>query len=135
MLKNTPKKPSYRKHKPTGQAVITLNGKDFYLGLHGSKASKREYDRRVSEWLANDRTLKSGYDITITELMAAYLRYAKRYYVHDGQLTSEYSSVKRAIKPLRMLYGKTESASFGPLGSVGKVIDLALLGRCLDRTF
>jgi hypothetical protein len=24
--------PSYRRHKPTGQAVVTLNGKDRYLG-------------------------------------------------------------------------------------------------------
>ncbi len=24
--------PSYRRHKPSGQAVVTLNGKDIYLG-------------------------------------------------------------------------------------------------------
>jgi hypothetical protein len=24
--------PLYRKHKPTGQAVVTLNGKDHHLG-------------------------------------------------------------------------------------------------------
>ena len=32
--------PSYRLHKPTGQAVVTLNGKDHYLGRHGTRESK-----------------------------------------------------------------------------------------------
>ena len=34
--------PGYRKHKASGQAVVTLNGRDHYLGPHGTKASKRE---------------------------------------------------------------------------------------------
>ena len=43
--------PAYRLHKPTGQAVVTLNGRDFYLGRHGSPASRDEYDRLIAEWL------------------------------------------------------------------------------------
>ena len=31
--------PKYRKHKASGQAIITLCGRDFYLGPHGSKTS------------------------------------------------------------------------------------------------
>jgi hypothetical protein len=27
--------PSYRLHKPTGLAVVTIHGKDHYLGKHG----------------------------------------------------------------------------------------------------
>ena len=34
--------PSYRPHKPTGQAVVTLNGRDFYLGRFGSPESRTE---------------------------------------------------------------------------------------------
>jgi hypothetical protein len=34
----------YRKHRASGQAVVTLNGRDFYLGPHNTKASKLEYD-------------------------------------------------------------------------------------------
>ena len=52
--------PSYRHHKPTGQAVVTLNGKDFYLGPWKSKASIAEYDRLIGEWLANGRRLTSS---------------------------------------------------------------------------
>ena len=73
--------PKYRKHKPTGQAVVTLSGKDFYLGQHGTRASRREYDRLVGEWQAAGRRLPAGEsDLTVTELLAAYLRHAKSYY-------------------------------------------------------
>jgi hypothetical protein len=50
--------PSYRKHRPSGQAVVTLCGRDFYLGPHGTKASKLAYDRMISEWLQNGRQLR-----------------------------------------------------------------------------
>ena len=45
--------PKYRKHRPSGRAVVTLNGKDIYLGPHGTKASHLEYDRLIQEWLAH----------------------------------------------------------------------------------
>ena len=41
--------PSYRLHRPSGQAVVTLSGRDFYLGPHGSKISRAEYDRVTAE--------------------------------------------------------------------------------------
>ena len=31
--------PSYRRHKPTGQAVVTINGTDLYLGKWNTAAS------------------------------------------------------------------------------------------------
>ena len=37
--------PSYRRHKPTNQAVVTINGQDIYLGKWNTGASKAEYDR------------------------------------------------------------------------------------------
>jgi len=51
------KLPKYRCHKPSGQAVVTLSGKDFYLGPHDSAVSRVEYDRLVAEWLVNGRAL------------------------------------------------------------------------------
>ncbi len=47
--------PKYRKHKASGQAIVTLCGKDHYLGPHGTKASNVEYDRLVAEWLSQGR--------------------------------------------------------------------------------
>ena len=29
--------PKYRKHRASGQAVVTLNGRDFYLGPQGPR--------------------------------------------------------------------------------------------------
>ena len=49
--------PRYCRHRPAGQAVVTLDGKAFYLGPWGTKTSKREYDRLVGEWQANGRRL------------------------------------------------------------------------------
>ena len=69
--------PKYRKHKASGQAVVTLNGVDHYLGPHATKASHAEYDRLISAWLANGRRLATPEsDLTIVELLAAFRRHA-----------------------------------------------------------
>jgi hypothetical protein len=57
---------AYRLHKSTGQAVVTLDGKDFYLGKHNADASRAEDDRLVSEWLSNGRRLPVGLHIVIS---------------------------------------------------------------------
>ena len=49
--------PKYRRHKASGQAVVTLNGRDFYLGPWGTRASRLEYDKLVAEWMSADRQL------------------------------------------------------------------------------
>ena len=41
--------PKYRRHRASGQAVVTLNGRDFYLGPNGTQASRREHDWLVAE--------------------------------------------------------------------------------------
>jgi len=109
--------PKYRRHKASGRAIVTLNGRDFYLGPHGTKASRREYDRRNAEWLANHRHLPitQSDGVTIVELAAAYLRYAKSYHQKDGQPTSTMSRVKAAIRFLKELYGHTPAGDVGPL--------------------
>ncbi|MEL7499510.1 MAG: hypothetical protein AAFN77_18040 [Planctomycetota bacterium] len=58
--------PKYRKHRASGQAIVTLSGQDSYLGPHGTKASQREYDRLIGEWLANGREIPVAKDETIT---------------------------------------------------------------------
>ena len=83
--------PSYRRHAPSGQAVVTLNGRDFYLGPHGSQASKAEYDRLLGEWLTKGRVLPhsnpNGRAYTVAEIMAAFLTYAGTYYRKHGKRT------------------------------------------------
>lgn len=105
------KLPSYRRHRASGQAVVTLNGRDHYLGPFGSSASRKQYDRLLSEWIANGRGLPSRPDTTIVELIAAYLRFAAGYY----RESDECANVVLAVRPLKELYGKLPAAEFSPL--------------------
>ena len=47
--------PGYGLHKASGQAVVRLNGRDHYLGKHGSDESHARYERLIAEWLQNGR--------------------------------------------------------------------------------
>jgi integrase len=110
--------PKYRRHKASGQAVVTIDGRDFYLGLHGSNVSRIEYDRVVGEWLAAGRRLPTeipANSITIVELAAAYWRFAESYYTKNGQPTGSIERIKTALKHLRATYGLTLTSAFGPL--------------------
>ncbi|MCC6492133.1 MAG: site-specific integrase, partial [Pirellulales bacterium] len=108
--------PKYQKHRASGQAVVTINGRDYYLGPHGTRGSKLEYDRLITEWLASGRSASYGapqHDLTIVELAADYVSYAKGYYGAASK-TSEYYRVVRVVRPLKDLYGRTPAAEFGP---------------------
>jgi hypothetical protein len=65
--------PKYRKHRASGQAMVTLNGRDHYPGPYGSKTSRQEYDRVVWEWQVNGRTFRTATEsITVAELAAVW---------------------------------------------------------------
>ena len=114
--RHTRRIPSYRRHKPSGQAVVTLDGRDYYLGPYGSRASKAEYDRLIAQWLAAGRRLAGDADgMTVSELILAYLRFARGYYRKDGRLTSQYSLITHAVRPLKQLYGRIAAGEFGPV--------------------
>ena len=50
--KKTPHHPKLRHHKPTGQALVELCGRRFYLGRYGKPETEERYHRLVAEWLA-----------------------------------------------------------------------------------
>lgn len=86
--------PSYRLHKSTGQAIVVLDGKMFYLGLHGSEPSKRQYDQLITQWLANGRhlpTSATGSAMTVGELVLRFWDFAQGDYRKNGEPTSELS--------------------------------------------
>lgn len=123
--------PKYRKHKPTGQAVVTLSGKDFYLGRHGTVASREKYARLVAEWLERGRqALALGSAVgpaqrssfTVNELILAYLQHCLDYY-RDSP--AERDRVKLAMRPLRALYGRSEASAFGPLALKAVMAEMA----------
>ena len=95
-------------------AVVTLDGKDHYLGPYDSSDSKREYQRLTGEWLANGRRLpiRAGHQITVTELIAAYWQFAKTYYVKNGKVTDELACSKAALRHVRRIYGESFAKDF-----------------------
>lgn len=91
--------PSFRYHKPSGQAVVTINGQDFYLGPWNSADSRAEYDRRLAAWLACGRQLppSSSTSLTVSEMLVPYWRFAKQHYRKHGQPSEELWSPLLAV--------------------------------------
>jgi integrase len=120
--------PSLRRHKPSSLGVVTLNGKDHYLGpwpAHCKKppeAVRLAYDRLIAEWLAPGRQVrpepaedKAG-ALSVNEVMLAFICHAEQHYRReDGTHTSELREFKAALKPLKDLYGTLDVPDFGPL--------------------
>jgi integrase len=126
-MSNRKSVPTYRLHKQSGQAVVTLTDglggrRDVLLGRHGTPESRLEYARVISEWEAAGRRLPprgaegSAPDLTISELILAFWRHAEKHYRHpDGTPTSELGEYQRTLRVVKELYGHTEANRFGPL--------------------
>ncbi len=101
--------PSYRRHA-SGQARVTINGKDFMLGAYGSPESHEAYARRIAEYKATGKSPSFGKDsLKLENVLFDYLQHAKAYY-NEG---SEYRNVKIAIRPVFELYGQLAAVKFG----------------------
>lgn len=113
--------PAYCLHKPSGQARVRIDGKDHYLGPHGSEASKREYEQIVRRPItaraaAEVRArVEIATDLTVSERIAGYLQHAKTYYVKDGRQTTEFGGIAMALRPVRKRHGHELVTTFGPL--------------------
>jgi integrase len=129
--------PTYRHRKSRDLAVVTINGKDIYLGKYNSADSRQRYDRLIQEWLASGRTHTSETPVNVTgysvaELIVAYLEHAAVIYRKDGKPTSHLHSVEDAVSALKTLYGLEPCKDFGPLKL--KAVRQAMVGRGLCRT-
>ena len=116
--------PSYRFHKPTGKAVVTIGARDHYLGPYGSEESRRQYGALIAQHAGGVAVdpLKSevpgkpsGNSLTINELVLAFMRHADQHYRKNGEVTSEIHCVQMATRSLVKLYGFTTADEFGPL--------------------
>lgn len=111
--------PSYRLHKASGQAVVTLQGTDIYLGKFDSKVSRIEYTRVISEWEANNRIIppvKPDDDPTVNMILDAFWKHAVVYYRNqDGTPSRGCINFKPPLKYVTELYGNTLARNFGPL--------------------
>jgi hypothetical protein len=116
--------PKYRKHRASGQAIVTIGRQDRYLGPYGTAASRREYDRVIAEWLAHGRSglaPTAAVDLAVIELIAAYWRHARSYYASPadgpdaGDSNGELSCLRLALAVVKRLYADTSVSEFGPL--------------------
>ena len=133
--------PSYRKHKQSGQAVVTFRlpggkRKDYLLGPYGSKESKTDYARLLAEFQAGHGTMPGPAgplgDLTVNELLVRYLRHCASYYRHaDGAPTGQAEQVRYALRPLMERYGHTPARDFGPLSL--KAVRAAMVDSGLSR--
>lgn len=122
-----PKTPAYRKRKGYTQAIVTLTDsatskrRDYWLGEHGSPASRELYHRLVAEWEAGGRRLPEALrdtgrradarqaGPTVAELVLAYWRWAQR-----NLRLKRASSVRVTLRLLRQFDGSTAASQFGP---------------------
>lgn len=117
--------PSYRLHKASGHAVVTLNGRDIYLGPYNTDESRDRYKLVIQEWLACQKQLppsgptgcnsQTPPDITINEVFIPYWEHVQEYYMKNGKQTREVANIKAALAPLLQTYGTYPVRGFGPL--------------------
>ena len=113
MSKHKGRQPAYQHHKASGQARVRINGRDHYLGPHGSPESRERYQDLVAEWRI--RTCDSDqYTLKIDDLALLYLEYAKQYYRKAGRETSEVHCTRSALRHLVAIAGPSRARDFGP---------------------
>src|SRR5687768_3083413 len=98
--------PSYRLHKPSGQAVVTLRTttgerRDVYLGTYDSAESRSEYARIIAEQATGPTgstapARASGSTLTVDQVLLAYWGHVEHHYrTPDGEPTGEVDEIRR----------------------------------------
>lgn len=128
--------PRYTLHKATGQARARHNGRDIYFGTYDTPESHERYARFVAELAAQcfqEAPMPvagvGDPDLTVSEVILAYLRHAKNYYGADS---TEPTSLCAALKPVNELYGSSRVREFGPR-SLKVVRDYMIKEQALSR--
>ena len=94
--------------------MVSLGGRDIYLGKWNTKASRAEYDRLIGEWLAGGRCLPAARsDLTVAELAAIAYASPRATTARTGSLRR--SSLGAGPAVIGKHYGHTLAHDFGPL--------------------
>ena len=105
--------PSYRLHRPSGQAVVTLSGKDFYLGPWSESKtapSRKLYDRKIAEWLIAGRVDRNGQAATAAFTIAELVNAFRKSRAYPPSQQDAYFAV---MKLLIASYGREPVVDFG----------------------
>ncbi|MFK7768790.1 MAG: tyrosine-type recombinase/integrase [Mariniblastus sp.] len=110
--------PKYRLHKSTGKAVVTINGKDIYLGKYDTQESHQKYKQLIADhWAAPGTAPKPTVpddvdNVTVSRLAVEYAKHVKRKHGDDSK---EWKQVRLVLKSIRETYGHLPAAEFGPV--------------------
>jgi integrase len=119
-LKHRP--PTIRKHA-SGQAVVTLGGRDHYLGTYGSSEAERSFNTLMAEWFANGNQLpvhrlseSERGEFTVADLAVRYHEYAQQHYFNAerNKMSGEFDNVRDAFAHVVALYAALPVKNFGP---------------------
>lgn len=127
--------PSYQLHKSSGRAVVRINGKDHYLGKHGTKESQQRYKQVLADhWNPpgiNEKMMLSsprGSDVLIAALVVAY---GKKAINKHGENSEEWKyQIKPVLSAFRDSYGDMMACDFGPIRFENFRQQLAARGLC-----
>lgn len=123
--KNKSTIPKAKVHKGTGQAYVNVHGVRMYLGKAGTPEALRRYSLLVAELTAGGGEMPvPKAEITVSEVMARFLKHAEAYYKRsDGKKSKTVSGFASPIRVVRELFGDIPAVEFGPLA----------LRACRDR--
>jgi len=114
--------PTYRLHKARNCAVVTINGRNHYLGPYGSPKSHEKYARLIAEWRLHSEHMltttgprRFSSTPSVNELILSYFHHVQSYYVKGGRPTSEQDNIRQALRFVRELYGSSPAIEFGPV--------------------
>ena len=115
--------PVYRHHKARNLAVVTIDGRDYYLGHYGTPASKQKYAALIRAWQQRQEQpavdphtpLVPSDRPTINELILVYLKHVDTYYKPNHGENKEAGCVDDALKVLQECgYGREPADAFRP---------------------
>lgn len=130
--------PAYCRHS-TGQALVRIAGRTYYLGLHGTAQSHERYRQLVASWVAAGmpKNWRHGFQpgsVSMSALADAYLQHADVYYRRtDGRRTSEFAVVRAALGYALRLFGSARASEFGP-DAIRAVRDAMIAAGCARKT-
>ncbi len=107
--------PAYRLHKPSCLAASQSTADTSTL------ASKARYARLIAKRASSPQSAAPSPNgsplpsqATIGDMLAPYSVYAEEHYDQYRKRSSEFHNMQFARRPLRLLYGETMAAEFGP---------------------
>lgn len=111
-------------HKPSGRDRARVNGRDIWLGAHGSREARAAYARLVAELSAG--LVHRVDDLTINAAIALWWQGPGA-----KQSVSEADNYRHSLKPLCGLFGVDRAVDFGPK-KLATVVE-AMIGAKLSR--